>query len=136
MGFIYLWWNQLYFFRKITCMWIHTILPTSHIRTGYSDYLVNSKPYTYHDTIFVCIMYVAILYLYDSPSVILFKFFSIVAGHFPAISDDLVNSYHLLLCCIDWVYANSILGGRKDLLNSDFQGDYNSCILLCFSLIA
>ncbi|VDI37744.1 retinoblastoma-like protein 1 [Mytilus galloprovincialis] len=52
-----------------------------------------------------------------------------VKGHFPAISDDLVNSYHLLLCCIDWVYANSILGGRKDLLNSDFQAlpeDYES----------
>ena len=44
-----------------------------------------------------------------------------VKGHFPAISDDLVNSYHLLLCCIDWIYANCLLGGRKDLLNSEFE---------------
>lgn len=45
-----------------------------------------------------------------------------VKGNFPAISDDLVNSYHLLLCCIDWVFANAVLGGRKDLLKKDFEG--------------
>ncbi|KAK3086310.1 hypothetical protein FSP39_016711 [Pinctada imbricata] len=45
-----------------------------------------------------------------------------VKGQFPAISDDLVNSYHLLLCCIDWFYANALLGGRKDLLNPHFSG--------------
>ncbi|KAK2166785.1 hypothetical protein LSH36_35g04056 [Paralvinella palmiformis] len=45
-----------------------------------------------------------------------------VKGNFPAISDDLVNSYHLLLCCIDWVYMNALLSNRKDLLNSDFSG--------------
>ncbi|GFN79274.1 retinoblastoma-like protein 1 [Plakobranchus ocellatus] len=45
-----------------------------------------------------------------------------VKGNFPAISDDLVNSYHLLLCCIDWIFANALLGGRKDLLNKDFEG--------------
>ncbi|KAL3858951.1 hypothetical protein ACJMK2_009197 [Sinanodonta woodiana] len=45
-----------------------------------------------------------------------------VKGKFPAISDDLVNSYHLLLCNIDWFYANALLGGRKDLLNPDFSG--------------
>ncbi|XP_041375450.1 retinoblastoma-like protein 1 isoform X2 [Gigantopelta aegis] len=45
-----------------------------------------------------------------------------VKGHFPAISDDLVNSYHLLLCCVDWFYANALLGARKDLLNSGFSG--------------
>ena len=43
-------------------------------------------------------------------------------GNFPAISDDLVNSYHLLLCCIDWVYMNALLSNRKDLLNSKFSG--------------
>ncbi|GFS21269.1 retinoblastoma-like protein 1 [Elysia marginata] len=43
-------------------------------------------------------------------------------GNFPAISDDLVNSYHLLLCCIDWVFANALLSGRKDLLKTDFEG--------------
>ncbi|XP_059160736.1 retinoblastoma-like protein 2 isoform X2 [Physella acuta] len=55
-----------------------------------------------------------------------FKFawtlFVLVKGNFPAISDDLVNSYHLLLCCIDWIFANAVLGGRKDLLNRDFEG--------------
>lgn len=45
-----------------------------------------------------------------------------VKGHFPAISDDLVNSYHLLLCCLDWFYANALMGGRKDLLNPSFEG--------------
>lgn len=45
-----------------------------------------------------------------------------VKGNFPAISDDLVNSYHLLLACLDWFYANALLGGRKDLLNSEFTG--------------
>ncbi|KAK3785165.1 hypothetical protein RRG08_021963 [Elysia crispata] len=45
-----------------------------------------------------------------------------VKGNFPAISDDLVNSYHLLLCCIDWIFANALLGGRKDLLKKDFEG--------------
>ena len=44
------------------------------------------------------------------------------AGNFPAISDDLVNSYHLLLCCIDWFFANALLGARKDLLKPDFAG--------------
>ncbi|KAL5021351.1 hypothetical protein ScPMuIL_000506 [Solemya velum] len=44
-----------------------------------------------------------------------------VKGHFPAISDDLVNSFHLLLCCIDWFYGNALLGGRKDLLNPEFS---------------
>ncbi|KAH9515689.1 Retinoblastoma-like protein 1, partial [Bulinus truncatus] len=55
--------------------------------------------------------------------------FVLVKGNFPAISDDLVNSYHLLLCCIDWIFANAVLGGRKDLLNRDFEGlpeDFNS----------
>ncbi|KAL8603054.1 hypothetical protein ACOMHN_015619 [Nucella lapillus] len=52
-----------------------------------------------------------------------------VKGNFPAISDDLVNSYHLLLCCVDWFFANALLGGRKDLLKPDFIGlpeNYNS----------
>ncbi|GAB1606640.1 retinoblastoma-like protein 1 [Argonauta hians] len=45
-----------------------------------------------------------------------------VKGHFPAISDDLVNSYHLLLCCIDWCYSNALLAARKDILNHSFAG--------------
>ena len=40
-----------------------------------------------------------------------------VKADFPAISDDLVNSYHLLLSCVDYVYANAVLADRSDLLN-------------------
>lgn len=44
-------------------------------------------------------------------------------GNFPMISDDLVNSYHLLLCALDLVYSNSLLcSNRKDLLNPSFRG--------------
>ncbi|XP_029378181.1 retinoblastoma-like protein 2 isoform X2 [Echeneis naucrates] len=44
-------------------------------------------------------------------------------GNFPMISDDLVNSYHLLLCALDLVFTNALLcHGRKDLLNPDFRG--------------
>uniref|UniRef100_A0A671QRE8 Retinoblastoma-like protein 2 n=1 Tax=Sinocyclocheilus anshuiensis TaxID=1608454 RepID=A0A671QRE8_9TELE len=51
-------------------------------------------------------------------------------GNFPMISDDLVNSYHLLLCALDLVYCNALLcSSRKDLLNPAFKGlpeDFNS----------
>uniref|UniRef100_A0A8C1X2Z9 Retinoblastoma-like protein 2 n=1 Tax=Cyprinus carpio TaxID=7962 RepID=A0A8C1X2Z9_CYPCA len=51
-------------------------------------------------------------------------------GNFPMISDDLVNSYHLLLCALDLVYCNTLLcSSRKDLLNPAFKGlpeDFNS----------
>ncbi|MBN3294718.1 RBL2 protein, partial [Polypterus senegalus] len=44
-------------------------------------------------------------------------------GNFPRISDDLVNSYHLLLCALDLVYGNALLcPGRKELLNPSFTG--------------
>uniref|UniRef100_A0A8C5BB19 Retinoblastoma-like protein 2 n=1 Tax=Gadus morhua TaxID=8049 RepID=A0A8C5BB19_GADMO len=44
-------------------------------------------------------------------------------GNFPMISDDLVNSYHLLLCALDLVFTNALLcNARKDLLNPDFRG--------------
>lgn len=39
------------------------------------------------------------------------------------IGDDLVNSYHLLLCCLDLVFANALLcPNRRDLLNPAFKG--------------
>lgn len=38
------------------------------------------------------------------------------------ISDDLVNSYHLLLVCCDLMYSNALIANRKDLLNPDFPG--------------
>ncbi|XP_075044974.1 retinoblastoma-like protein 2 [Mixophyes fleayi] len=44
-------------------------------------------------------------------------------GNFPMISDDLVNSYHLLLCALDLVYGNALLcPNRRELLNPSFQG--------------
>uniref|UniRef100_A0A8C3AXS0 Retinoblastoma-like protein 2 n=1 Tax=Cyclopterus lumpus TaxID=8103 RepID=A0A8C3AXS0_CYCLU len=44
-------------------------------------------------------------------------------GNFPMISDDLVNSYHLLLCALDLVFTNALLcNSRKDLLNTNFRG--------------
>ncbi|XP_040265657.1 retinoblastoma-like protein 2 isoform X1 [Bufo bufo] len=44
-------------------------------------------------------------------------------GNFPMISDDLVNSYHLLLCALDLVYGNALLcPNRRELLNPNFQG--------------
>lgn len=39
------------------------------------------------------------------------------------IGDDLVNSYHLLLCCLDLIFANAIIcPHRRDLLNPSFKG--------------
>ncbi|XP_023795800.1 retinoblastoma-like protein 1 isoform X1 [Cyanistes caeruleus] len=44
-------------------------------------------------------------------------------GNFHMIGDDLVNSYHLLLCCLDLVFANALLcPNRRDLLNPSFKG--------------
>ncbi|XP_041794484.1 retinoblastoma-like protein 2 isoform X2 [Chelmon rostratus] len=44
-------------------------------------------------------------------------------GNFPMISDDLVNSYHLLLCALDLVFTNALLcNARRDLLNPNFKG--------------
>ncbi|XP_030907691.2 retinoblastoma-like protein 2 isoform X3 [Melopsittacus undulatus] len=44
-------------------------------------------------------------------------------GNFPMISDDLVNSYHLLLCALDLVYGNALqCPNRKELLNPNFNG--------------
>uniref|UniRef100_H0UW01 Retinoblastoma-like protein 1 n=1 Tax=Cavia porcellus TaxID=10141 RepID=H0UW01_CAVPO len=44
-------------------------------------------------------------------------------GNFRMIGDDLVNSYHLLLCCLDLVFANAIMcPNRRDLLNLSFKG--------------
>ncbi|XP_062033504.1 retinoblastoma-like protein 2 [Lepus europaeus] len=44
-------------------------------------------------------------------------------GNFPMISDDLVNSYHLLLCALDLVYGNALqCSHRKELVNPNFKG--------------
>ena len=65
-----------------------------------------------------------------------------VKASFPGISDDLVNSYHLLLATIDYVYSNAVTENREDLLNPSFAESIsedsdrsNTCILdkLCSS---
>uniref|UniRef100_H3CMM7 Retinoblastoma-like protein 1 n=1 Tax=Tetraodon nigroviridis TaxID=99883 RepID=H3CMM7_TETNG len=44
-------------------------------------------------------------------------------GNFCMIGDDLVNSYHLLLCCLDLVFGNALLcSNRKELVNPSFKG--------------
>lgn len=57
-------------------------------------------------------------------------------GNFRMIGDDLVNSYHLLLCCLDLIFANALLcPNRRDLLNPSFKGmvgtDYLQSTVLC-----
>jgi len=57
-----------------------------------------------------------------------------IKADFPSISDDLVNSYHLLLSCIDHVHGNAVMASRDDLLNPTFDSgvvDVNTppCIL-------
>lgn len=52
-----------------------------------------------------------------------FMCLSEIEGNFPMISDDLVNSYHLLLCALDLVYGNALqCPNRKELLNPNFKG--------------
>ncbi|XP_071968323.1 retinoblastoma-like protein 1 isoform X2 [Engystomops pustulosus] len=48
-------------------------------------------------------------------------------GNFSLIGDDLVNSYHLLLCCLDLVYSQALLCPHKDdLLNPSFTAKLSS----------
>ncbi|CAH8823902.1 unnamed protein product [Trichobilharzia szidati] len=41
---------------------------------------------------------------------------------FPAVTDDLVNSYHLLACCLDWVLGATMVSRRRDLINMEQNG--------------
>lgn len=43
-----------------------------------------------------------------------------IKGRFSAICCDLVNCYHLLLCCIDYGYCTTLAAKRIDLLSSTF----------------
>lgn len=55
-------------------------------------------------------------------------YFCSPAGNFCMIGDDLVNSYHLLLCCLDLVFGNALLcSNRKDLINLAFKGEPRMC---------
>ncbi|XP_014249755.1 retinoblastoma-like protein 2 [Cimex lectularius] len=49
-----------------------------------------------------------------------------VKANFPNIVNDLVNLYPLLLCCCDFIYANAVLSGRKDIIKEGFQIQYKS----------
>uniref|UniRef100_H2SIQ6 Retinoblastoma-like 1 (p107) n=1 Tax=Takifugu rubripes TaxID=31033 RepID=H2SIQ6_TAKRU len=65
-----------------------------------------------------------------------FKFcwtlFVYAKGNFCMIGDDLVNSYHLLLCCLDLVFGNALLcSNRKELINSSFKGGSTPQRRLC-----
>ena len=52
------------------------------------------------------------------------------AGKYPAIADDLVNSHHLLLCCVDTLYTAVVsLGNRQDLLNDTFIGTQTHSVM-------
>lgn len=54
---------------------------------------------------------------------------SVCEGNFRMIGDDLVNSYHLLLCCLDLVFGNALLcANRKDLINLTFRGGALVCV--------
>ncbi|XP_060775164.1 retinoblastoma-like protein 1 isoform X2 [Neoarius graeffei] len=61
-----------------------------------------------------------------------FKFswtlFVYTKGNFHMIGDNLVNSYHLLLCCLDLVYGNALLcANKKVLINPHFKGLPTDC---------
>lgn len=42
-----------------------------------------------------------------------------IKGQYPQISDDLVNSHHLLLCCVDMLYNAVLLGDKMDMINME-----------------
>ncbi|GLG97802.1 Uncharacterized protein GBIM_04488 [Gryllus bimaculatus] len=48
--------------------------------------------------------------------------FICVKGESPGTSDDLVNSYHLLLACCDLIFGNALLANRRDIMNPQFRG--------------
>ncbi|XP_019716014.1 retinoblastoma-like protein 1 [Hippocampus comes] len=65
-----------------------------------------------------------------------FKFcwtlFVYTKGNFHMIGDDLVNSYHLLLCCLDLVFGNALMcANRKELINPAFIGTSGDEIQAC-----
>ncbi|XP_050674700.1 retinoblastoma-like protein 2 isoform X2 [Leptidea sinapis] len=45
-----------------------------------------------------------------------------VKGEFHNSADDLVDMYHLLLSCLDFMFANAFMSRRIDLLNPSFKG--------------
>lgn len=47
-----------------------------------------------------------------------------VKGEFHKSAHDLVDMYHLLLACLDFVFANAFLSKRTDVINPAFKGVY------------
>ncbi|TPP66552.1 putative retinoblastoma protein [Fasciola gigantica] len=43
-------------------------------------------------------------------------------ANFPAVTDDLVNSYHLLACCLDWILGAVMVSRRSDMINLELTG--------------
>ncbi|VVC27835.1 Retinoblastoma-associated protein, B-box,Retinoblastoma-associated protein, A-box,Cyclin- [Cinara cedri] len=48
--------------------------------------------------------------------------FVVAKSEFPNLGENLVNSYHLLLACCDYVYTNVLMADLRDLLNKSFGG--------------
>lgn len=48
--------------------------------------------------------------------------FVCVKGEYHGSADDLVDMYHVLLCCLDFIYANAFMALRRDLINPTFPG--------------
>ncbi|KAI8420045.1 hypothetical protein MSG28_008635, partial [Choristoneura fumiferana] len=47
-----------------------------------------------------------------------------VKGEFHSSADDLVDMYHILLSCLDFVFANAFMSRRIDLINPGFKGEH------------
>lgn len=45
-----------------------------------------------------------------------------VKGEFHNSANDLVDMYHVLLSCLDYVFSNAFMAHRTDLINSSFKG--------------
>lgn len=45
-----------------------------------------------------------------------------IKGEFHNSADDLVDMYHVLLSCLDFVYVNAFMDKRTDLINPEFKG--------------
>lgn len=45
-----------------------------------------------------------------------------VKGEFHNSADDLVDMYHILLSCLDFVFANAFMSRRVDIINPEFKG--------------
>ncbi|KAL3319262.1 Retinoblastoma-like protein 1 [Cichlidogyrus casuarinus] len=43
-------------------------------------------------------------------------------SNFPAVADDLVNSYYLLCCCLDWTASALIISNLHEHVNLEFPG--------------